>query len=112
VPTDILYAARAAKVDRQYGDWASFNRLSIPMMSLTLTQGFGRLIRSVNDRGVVAILDPRLTSKGYGKRILSALPPAPMTHDLAEVADFYAACPLRRAPEPPPRAGAAARLRR
>lgn len=91
VPTDILYAARAAKVDRQYGDWASFNRLSIPMMSLTLTQGFGRLIRSVNDRGVVAILDPRLTSKGYGKRILSALPPAPMTHDLAEVADFYAA---------------------
>lgn len=91
VPTDILYAARAAKVDRQYGDWASFNRLSIPMMSLTLTQGFGRLIRSVNDRGVVAILDPRLTSKGYGKRILAALPPAPMTHDLAEVADFYAA---------------------
>src|SRR5690606_36876431 len=110
VPTDILYAARAAKVDRQYGDWASFNRLSIPMMSLTLTQGFGRLIRSVNDRGVVAILDPRLTSKGYGKRILSALPPAPMTHDLAEVADFYAAWPLRwtrgpcrRAPQGPRR---------
>lgn len=91
VPSDILFAARAAKVDRQYGDWASFNRLSIPMMSLTLVQGFGRLIRSVSDRGVVAILDPRLTSKGYGKKILAALPPAPVTHDVDAVAGFYAA---------------------
>lgn len=91
VPSDILFAARAAKVVRRYGDWADFERLSIPMMTLTLTQGFGRLIRSVNDRGVVAILDPRLSSKGYGKKILRSLPPAPCTSNLDDVAGFYAA---------------------
>lgn len=92
VPTDILFAARAEQVNRRYGDsWASFNRLSIPMMSLTLAQGFGRLIRSVTDRGVVAILDPRLTSKGYGKKIMAALPPAPVTHAVDDVARFYVA---------------------
>lgn len=91
VPSDILYKARADKIVRQYGNWADFDRLSIPMMSLTLVQGFGRLIRSVQDRGVVAILDPRLTSKGYGKRIISSLPPAPVTTDLEQVARFYAA---------------------
>lgn len=91
VPCDILFAARAALVDRKYGSWASFNRLSVPMMTLTLTQGFGRLIRSAADRGVVAILDPRLSSKGYGKKIVASLPPAPRTTDVDHVARFYAA---------------------
>lgn len=89
VPSEIMFAARAAEMVRRYGSWADFNRLSIPMMSLVLIQGFGRLIRSVNDKGVVAILDPRLASKGYGKKILKALPPAPTTTNLREVAGFY-----------------------
>lgn len=92
VPSDILFAARAERVNRRYGDsWASFNKLSVPMMSLVLIQGFGRLIRSVSDRGVVAILDPRLTSKGYGRKIMGTLPPAPVTHKVDDVAGFYSA---------------------
>lgn len=92
VPTDIMYSAKASLIERRTGDqWASFNKLAVPMMTLPLVQGAGRLIRSVSDTGVVAILDPRIRSKGYGKRIIKSLPPAPMTDSVAEVADFYAA---------------------
>jgi ATP-dependent DNA helicase DinG len=90
VPTDILFAARADAINRQYKDkWASFNRLSVPMMALTLTQGFGRLIRSHTDRGIVAILDNRLVTKGYGKGIVRSLPPAQVIMSLPEAAAFY-----------------------
>lgn len=92
VPSDILFAARAELVNRRHGDaWASFNHLSVPMMTLVLIQGAGRLIRSVNDRGVIAILDPRLSSKSYGKKIVRSLPPAPVTNRVADVAGFFAA---------------------
>jgi ATP-dependent DNA helicase DinG len=92
VPSDIMFNAKAELINlRHHDDWASFNHLSVPMMTLTLVQGFGRLIRSVSDRGVVAILDPRLVSKNYGKKILKALPPAPMTHKVSDVADFFSA---------------------
>jgi ATP-dependent DNA helicase DinG len=90
VPSDILFNARAMKINREMQDeWASFRHLSIPMMSLVLIQAFGRLIRSVDDKGVVAILDPRLSAKGYGKTILGTLPNAPVTRDLTEVAGFF-----------------------
>jgi ATP-dependent DNA helicase DinG len=90
VPSDILFAARADAVNRQHKDkWASFNYLSIPIMILTLVQGFGRLIRSHSDRGVVAILDNRLTTKPYGKRILKAMPPARQISTLQQAAEFY-----------------------
>lgn len=91
VPSDIMFNARANLINKRAGADVSFKKLSIPMMTLPLVQGFGRLIRSTADRGVVAILDPRLVSKGYGKGILKALPPAPMTHNLKDVAGFYAA---------------------
>ena len=91
VPSDIMFNARANLINKRAGKDVSFAKLSVPMMTLPLIQGFGRLIRSVSDRGVVAILDSRLVSKGYGKNILRALPPAPMTHDMQDVADFYAA---------------------
>jgi ATP-dependent DNA helicase DinG len=90
VPSDILFAARADKVNREYKDkWASFNHLSIPIMILTLVQGFGRLIRSHTDRGVVAVLDNRLVTKGYGKKIVRSMPNAPVISTLPEAAEFY-----------------------
>lgn len=89
VPSDILFAARCDEINRKAGDrWASFNQLTIPVMALTLEQAFGRLIRTAADRGAVAILDSRLRTKGYGKRILAALPPAPQSANPNEVISF------------------------
>jgi ATP-dependent DNA helicase DinG len=58
---------------------------------LQLRQGFGRLIRSHEDQGVVAILDPRLRTKPYGRAFLAALPRCPIVDDRAEVAAFFGA---------------------
>lgn len=88
VPTDVMFKARCEDVEANGG--SSFKNLSIPMMTLSLLQGFGRLIRTKNDRGVVAILDSRLTGKPYGRQIAAAMPPAPQTTDLADVRAFYA----------------------
>jgi ATP-dependent DNA helicase DinG len=88
VPTDVLVQARYEAYERRFGMRKSFSGMSIPTMALVLIQGFGRLIRHVNDRGVVAILDPRLESKGYGRQIMSKLPPAPVTTDISKAAAF------------------------
>ena len=61
---------------------------SSPLAILALLQGLGRLIRHRRDRGVLAILDPRLRTKGYGRRFLGSLPPAPIVHELAAVQRF------------------------
>ena len=90
VPTDIMFAARCSAVERKHGSRSAFPRLSIPMMSLILIQAYGRLIRSRTDRGVVAILDPRLSSESYGRKIVQSLPDSPVTTSLTEVAGFYA----------------------
>jgi len=66
-----------------------FNDYQVPLAILTLQQGLGRLIRHRQDRGVLAILDPRLRTKGYGRRFLEALPPAPITSDRAEIDRFF-----------------------
>jgi ATP-dependent DNA helicase DinG len=63
----------------------------MPIMTLPLIQAAGRLLRTTEDRGVIAILDPRLTSKSYGATILNSLPPAHVTTDLAEAEAFMAA---------------------
>jgi ATP-dependent DNA helicase DinG len=68
-----------------------FQSLSIPIMTLKLTQGIGRLIRSTQDYGVVAILDSRLSSKGYGKQILDGLPNCPVEVEEHKVAEFLQA---------------------
>jgi ATP-dependent DNA helicase DinG len=57
---------------------------------LTLLQGLGRLIRTKSDRGVLAVLDPRLTRMPYGRRFLASLPPAPVVTDLSVVERFLA----------------------
>lgn len=87
-PDDPLVAARCERISAQGGDW--FAEYSVPTAILQLRQGFGRLIRSRRDRGVVAILDGRLRSRPYGRRFLAALPPAPVTGDLDAVRTFFA----------------------
>jgi ATP-dependent DNA helicase DinG len=88
VPSEPVFQARG-DVLRMQGK-SDFSDLSMPLMTLTLTQGFGRLIRTLKDRGVVAILDSRLSSTGYGKQIVRNLPPCPRTTDLNTVRAFYA----------------------
>ncbi len=67
----------------------SFRDYYLPEAALTLKQGLGRLLRSKNDRGLLAILDVRLLTKSYGKLLLKGMPPSPLTSDLAEVAEFF-----------------------
>ncbi len=93
-PDDPIHEARVARMKARKAkhkddeDW--FMEYVLPQAILILKQGVGRLLRSDEDRGVIAILDPRLLSKGYGKIILRALPPAPLVTRLEEVERFYA----------------------
>jgi ATP-dependent DNA helicase DinG len=87
VPTDPIVSARTDVIERDGG--SAFSELVVPSMTLTLQQAFGRLIRSTDDWGAVAVMDSRLASKPYGRGIVKALPPAPVTTSLADVQDFY-----------------------
>ena len=73
VPTHPVMEAKIKQVEEQGGN--SFMEFSLPEAILRLKQGFGRLIRTKTDKGVVVILDPRLTTKFYGKQFLNSLPP-------------------------------------
>ncbi len=86
-PGDPLTAARMEQIEAEGGN--PFADYQVPLAILHLRQGLGRLLRHRTDRGVLALLDPRLRTKGYGRRFLDSLPPAPMTHDLASVARFH-----------------------
>lgn len=89
-PDDPVWAAKCEAVNRRYGNkYASFDRLAVPNATIALKQAFGRLIRTGSDRGVVALLDGRLTTKRYGARILRALPPARQTRVRGDVERFY-----------------------
>ena len=85
-PADPITAARIEAVATRGGD--PFLEYQVPLAILTLQQGLGRLIRHRRDRGVLAILDPRVQTRGYGRRFVASLPPAPVTHDLSEVERF------------------------
>ncbi len=90
VPDDPVWEARCDAINRQTGDrWAWFNQLAIPTVQIALKQGVGRLIRSRTDRGVVAILDGRMTTKPYGERITRSLPPMTVTRSLDAVSAFF-----------------------
>lgn len=88
VPTEPLTEARCEAIDMAGG--SSFKEYSIPMMSLELQQGTGRLIRHRNDRGVVVVLDPRLVTTGYGQGVLRDLPPMTRLTSLGALEEFYA----------------------
>ena len=86
-PLDPVVAARIEALQRRGID--AFAGFQVPLAILTLLQGVGRLIRHHQDRGVIALLDPRLQSMGYGRRFLNALPPAPVTRRPEDVVKFF-----------------------
>ncbi|HYO62827.1 MAG TPA: ATP-dependent DNA helicase [Pyrinomonadaceae bacterium] len=87
VPSDPVVAARQRFIEEQGG--SSFYEYSVPQAIISLKQGLGRLIRSATDRGLLAVLDPRLRTQAYGRLFLKSLPPCRTTSDLAEVAEVF-----------------------
>ena len=92
VPSDPLIAARCRALEEQ-GE-SPFMRYLVPAAALTLQQGFGRLIRTQRDRGVVAVLDGRVVQKGYGKVFLASLPPARRCTTREELQAWWAGEPV------------------
>jgi ATP-dependent DNA helicase DinG len=88
VPTDPVVLARSAAMEALGKN--PFVHYLVPSAAITLKQGFGRLIRSRKDAGIVALLDKRVHTKGYGRTLLRSLPPAKRTEDLAEATAFAA----------------------
>jgi ATP-dependent DNA helicase DinG len=86
-PGDPLHSARMKAIDDS--GKSSFADYMTPLMTLALKQGFGRLIRRATDSGVVAILDERLTSKGYGRQARQDLPPARFSREFKDVHKFF-----------------------
>ena len=87
VPTDPITKARTDAIAAAGGN--AFNDLQIPQAVLTLKQGFGRLIRSLTDRGVLMLLDPRIRTTRYGQVFLDSLPAYRRTTDIADVERFF-----------------------
>lgn len=86
-PGDPITAARIEAIAERGGQ--PFGDYQVPLAILTLLQGLGRLIRHRDDRGVLAVLDPRLQTMGYGRRFLASLPPAVVTRDIADIRRFF-----------------------
>lgn len=84
VPTDPVMKAQIAKAKKDFGEkW--FTKYYLPIAILKLKQGFGRLIRTKEDKGFVVLMDGRIKHKGYGKKILESLPPAKIVKSLKEI---------------------------
>jgi ATP-dependent DNA helicase DinG len=86
VPTDPVVAARIRYINESGGN--PFYEYQIPEAIILLKQGLGRLIRSRTDRGILALLDKRISTKTYGKSFLRSLPPAPLTHNREILRNF------------------------
>jgi Rad3-related DNA helicase len=86
-PDDPVHEARVAHMKAAGENW--FGTYVLPQAVLRLKQGIGRLLRTREDRGVMAILDTRLHTKGYGRQVLNALPPARRTSSLRDVDRFF-----------------------
>ena len=87
-PDDPVHEARVAMMKAAGENW--FGTYVLPQAVLRLKQGIGRLLRTREDRGVMAILDTRLHTKGYGKQVIDALPPARRTSNIRDVERFFA----------------------
>jgi ATP-dependent DNA helicase DinG len=87
VPTDPIVAARQRYIEDTGG--SSFHEYSVPQAIISLKQGLGRLIRSTTDRGVLAVLDPRLRTKSYGRTFLKSLPQCRVTSRIEDLATVF-----------------------
>jgi ATP-dependent DNA helicase DinG len=87
VPSDPLVSARCMRLKERGQE--PFMHYLVPAAALTLKQGFGRLIRARSDRGIVALLDERVSTKGYGKVFLRSLPDARRCASFEEVSEFW-----------------------
>ena len=87
VPSDPVIAARTAAIEQTGGN--AFFEYQIPQAALTLKQGFGRLIRSSADRGVLALLDNRITRQRYGRVFFDSLPAYRFTTKIRDVQEFF-----------------------
>jgi len=86
-PDDPVHEARVARMKEAGENW--FGIYVLPQAVLRLKQGLGRLLRTHDDRGVMAILDTRLHTKGYGKQMVLALPPARRAFSIDRVIQFF-----------------------
>jgi ATP-dependent DNA helicase DinG len=87
VPTDPVVAARVKAIDAEGGN--AFFQYQVPAAVITLKQGFGRLIRSLHDRGLLVLLDNRILKKQYGRTFIESLPNYRKTTDLRIVESFF-----------------------
>lgn len=87
-PNDPVTAARIARLTADGHD--AFDDYQVPVAALSLKQGFGRLVRTRRDAGIVAILDRRIITRRYGQALLASLPPATRLSSLDEVRAFWA----------------------
>ena len=89
VPSDPVVAARVKAIDAEGGN--AFFQYQVPAAVITLKQGFGRLIRSLHDRGLLVLLDNRILKKQYGRVFVESLPNYKKTTDLRQVEEFFGA---------------------
>jgi ATP-dependent DNA helicase DinG len=98
-PGDPVVAAKSEAADRKHGKWAGFERVMLPTMLRKVTQGSGRLIRTVHDQGILLMPDPRVHgakfvptksehAKGYASKVMKAIPPMPFTSEMDKVLEF------------------------
>ncbi len=87
VPTDPVVQARMRAIEEAGG--SPFFEYQVPSAVITLKQGFGRLIRSLDDRGVLMLLDPRLERQRYGRIFLESLPPYRISQNIGDVEEFF-----------------------
>ena len=87
VPSDPVVKARMDAITAAGGN--AFFDYQVPSAVITLKQGFGRLVRSLKDRGVLMLLDPRLQRQRYGRIFLDSLPPYRLTQSIADVESFF-----------------------